>query len=96
MGRNFELRTDHNGLKYLFEQQNLNAKQTRWLEFRCEFDFDIKHIKGKENKVTNVLNRKIHAMHATQIITFKLYLKNRILEVVISYEHYLQVKKGLH
>ena len=29
MGRNFELRTDHSGLKYLFEQPTLNATQTR-------------------------------------------------------------------
>jgi hypothetical protein len=26
MGRRFELRTDHNGLKYLFDQQTLNAR----------------------------------------------------------------------
>ena len=49
MGRRFELRTDHNGLKYLFDQPTLNARQNRWLEFLCEYDFDIKHIKGKEN-----------------------------------------------
>ena len=27
----FELRTNHHGLKYLFEQQNLNARQEIWL-----------------------------------------------------------------
>jgi hypothetical protein len=58
MGKRFELRTNHNGLKYLFEQPNLNAKQARWLEFLCEFDFEIKHIKEKENKVVDALNRK--------------------------------------
>jgi hypothetical protein len=51
MGKRFELRTDHSGLKYLFEQPTLNARKTRWLEFLSEYDFDIKHIKGKENKV---------------------------------------------
>jgi hypothetical protein len=55
MGKKFELRTDHGGLKYLFEQPTLNAKQTRWLEFLSEYDFDIKHIKGKENKVVDAL-----------------------------------------
>jgi hypothetical protein len=29
MGKKFELRTDHIGLKYLFEQLTLNARQTR-------------------------------------------------------------------
>jgi hypothetical protein len=31
MGKRFELRTYHNGLKYLFDQPNLNARQRRWL-----------------------------------------------------------------
>ena len=47
MGRIFELRIDHCGLKYLFDQPILNARQARSLEFLCEFDFEIKHIKGK-------------------------------------------------
>ena len=47
MGRKIELRTDHCGLKYLFDQRTLNARKARWLEFLCEFDFEIKHIKGK-------------------------------------------------
>ena len=43
MCRIFQLRTDHCG----FDQPTLNARQGRWLEFLCEFDFEIKHIKGK-------------------------------------------------
>jgi hypothetical protein len=31
MGKRFELRTDHNGLKYLFDQPNLNARKIIWL-----------------------------------------------------------------
>jgi hypothetical protein len=50
MGNKFELRTYHNGLKYLFDQPTLNVRQSRWLEFLCEYEFDIKHIKGKETK----------------------------------------------
>jgi hypothetical protein len=33
MGKKFELRTYHIGLKYLFEQPTLNVRQTRWMEF---------------------------------------------------------------
>jgi hypothetical protein len=84
MGRKFELRTDHSGLKYLFEQQTLNARKTRWLEFLSEYDFDIKHIRGKENKVVDALNRRVHAMHATTISMCKSDLRNIILEVVTS------------
>ena len=63
MGRRFELRTDHCSLKYLFDQPTLNARQARWLEFLCEFDFEIKDIKRKENKVADALSSKMQEMH---------------------------------
>jgi hypothetical protein len=80
MGRRFKLRTDHNGLKYLFDQPTLNARQIRWLEFLCEYDFDIKHIKGKENKVVDALSRKVHKLHATTISMYRTDIKDKILE----------------
>ena len=49
--------TDHISLKYFFSQTDLNARQARWLSFLSEFDMDIKHIKGKENKVADALSR---------------------------------------
>ena len=67
MGRRFELRKNHNGMKYLFDQSTLNARKIRWLEFLCEYNFDIKHIKGKENKVVDALSRRVHELHATTI-----------------------------
>ena len=63
--------TNHCGLKYLFEQPNLNASKARWLEFLCEFDFEIKHIKGKENKVANALSRKVQEMHVASLSIFQ-------------------------
>jgi hypothetical protein len=47
MGKKFELRTDHCDLKHFFGQPTLNVSQTKWLEFMSEYDFKIKHIKGK-------------------------------------------------
>jgi len=41
-----------------------------WLEFLREYDFDIKHIKGKENKVADALNKKVHELHAIAISKF--------------------------
>jgi hypothetical protein len=80
MGRRFELRTDHNGLKYLFDQPTLNARQSRWLEFLCEYDFDIKHIKGKENKVVDALSRRVHELHSRAISMYRTSIKGRILK----------------
>jgi hypothetical protein len=84
MGKRFELRIDHNGLKYLFDQPTLNARQSIWLEFLSEYGFDIKHIKGKENKVVDALSRRVHELHATTISMYQSDLKDRIIEVVKS------------
>jgi hypothetical protein len=67
MEKRFELRKKHNGLKYMFDQPTLNARQSIWLEFLREYDFDIKHIRGKENKVVDAFNRRVHELHATTI-----------------------------
>jgi hypothetical protein len=47
MGMNFMLLTDNSGVKHLFSQPDLNARQARWLAFLSEFDFEVRHIKGK-------------------------------------------------
>jgi hypothetical protein len=58
----------------------LNARQSRWLEFLCEYDFDIKHIKGKENKVVDALSRRVHKLHATTISMCRTDIKGIISE----------------
>ena len=63
MGKRFELRIDHNGLKYLFGEPTLNVRQRKWLEFLSEYKIDIKNMKGKENKVVDALSRRLHEMH---------------------------------
>ena len=55
MGRKFLLKIDNMSLKYLFEQPDLNARKARWFTFLSEYDFELKHIKGKENKIANAL-----------------------------------------
>jgi hypothetical protein len=81
MGKRFELRTDHNGLKYLVDQPTLNSGQSRWLGFLCEYGFDIKPIKGKENKFVDALSRRVHELHATAIRMYQTDIKDIILEV---------------
>ena len=63
LGRNFELRIDHMRLNCLFGQLNLNLRQAGWMELLCEIDFQIKHVKGKENKVTDALSIEFCHIH---------------------------------
>lgn len=51
--------SDHSGLRYLFDQSNLNGMQVLWLATISGFDFEIKYMKGKENKVADVLSKWI-------------------------------------
>ena len=55
MGRNFLLKIDNMILKYLFDQLDLNVRQARWLDFLSEYHFELKHIKGKENKFDELI-----------------------------------------
>jgi hypothetical protein len=87
MGKKFELRTNHIGLKYVFEQSTLNARKTRWLEFLSEYDFDIDHMKGKENTFANALSRRVHLMHATTVSMHQSDLKRRILDGLFTDQH---------
>ena len=56
---------DNISLKYLFDQQNLNARQARWMSFLSEYDFEIKHIKGKENKLVDTLSHHANLLYVT-------------------------------
>lgn len=58
----------------------------------CEFDFDSKHVKGKENKVVDAFRRKFHI---TVVRICKVYLRERNVRMLAEYEYYLQVKEGL-
>jgi hypothetical protein len=73
----------------------LNDRKTRWLEFLSEYDFDIKHIKGKENKVVDALSRRVHLMHVTVVSMHQSDLKRIILDGIVTNQHYLQVKENL-
>ena len=47
IGKIFFLMSNNISLKYMFDQQNINTRKARWIAFLSEYDFEIKHIKGK-------------------------------------------------
>ena len=78
------MRIDQSGLKYLFGHPILNVRQRKWLKFLSEYDFDIKHIKGRENKVVDTLIRRVHEMHARTISMYKSYLSGPLNVIEVS------------
>ena len=72
--------SDNICLKYLFDQQNLNARQARWLAFLSEYGFEIKYIKGKENKVVDSLSRNAVTSFVAAISSYKIDLEDKLEE----------------
>ena len=86
--------TDNKGLKYLLDHPNLNARQARWLAFLSEYDFEIQHIKGKENKVADALSRNARLKFTAVINTYIIDLDEQLKAGVEQDEIYqnLQAK----
>jgi len=49
--------TDHQVLEFFKTQDQLLSCQTCWMEYLSRFDFDIRYIQGKLNKVADCLLR---------------------------------------
>ena len=41
----------------------MNSKKARWMAFLNNFDFEVRHIKGKENKAVDTLSRRTHEVY---------------------------------
>jgi hypothetical protein len=95
LGRRFVLMTDHCGLKYLFDQPKLNARQARWMALISEFDFEIKHIKGKENKVVDMLSRSVQEIHLATTSGGESNIQQRIKTLLSEDEFFNLVREKL-
>ncbi len=57
IGIKFIILTDYAALTYLQTSASVSRCNARWLDFLSNFQFDILHIKGKENVVADMLSR---------------------------------------
>jgi len=64
--------SDHNGLRFLFDQPNLNSRQSGCLAMINEFNFEIRYIKGKDNRVANALSRRVHVNHIASMSSYRI------------------------
>ena len=53
-----EIYTDYEGLKYIFQQRDLNLRQGRWTKLLKDYNRSILYHLGKANVVADALNRK--------------------------------------
>ncbi|KAF8049497.1 hypothetical protein N665_2196s0001 [Sinapis alba] len=57
-GAKVQILTDHNSLKYIFTQPELNLRQRSWMEFVADYDLEIAYHPGKANFVADALSRR--------------------------------------
>jgi hypothetical protein len=87
-GKKFLLLTDNSLVKYMFSQPDLNARQARWLAFLRKFNFEVRHIKGKENKVADTLSIRVHGLFEINISREESDLEQRIRTTGVNNENY--------
>jgi hypothetical protein len=56
--KEFVIHSDHESLKHIRGQAKLNKCHVKWVEFIETFSYIIKHKKGKENVIADVLSRR--------------------------------------
>jgi hypothetical protein len=95
LGKKFVLMTDHSGLRHLFDQPKLNVRQARWMALLSEFDFEIKHIRGKTNRVVDALSRSTKLIHLVAISTCQSEIKTRVKSAQETNEFFRTVKTYL-
>jgi hypothetical protein len=55
--KEFVIHSDHESLRYLRSQNNLNCRHAKWVELIESFPYVIKHKKGEDNVIVDDLSR---------------------------------------
>jgi hypothetical protein len=58
LGQHFQIKTDHQSLKYFLEQRISSSEQQKWVTKLFGYDYVIIYKKGKENVVAYALSHK--------------------------------------
>jgi hypothetical protein len=56
--KEFVLYSENHALQFVTQQEKLNQRHVKWVEYMQNFTFVIKHISGTANKVADALSRK--------------------------------------
>jgi hypothetical protein len=67
--KEFVLYNDNHTLQFVTQQEKLNQKHAKWVEFMQNFTFVTKHISGTANKVVDALSRKCLLMQEFRVKT---------------------------
>jgi hypothetical protein len=58
LGKRFQIKTEHQSLKYFLEQHISSPEQQKWVTKLFGYDYEIIYNKGKDNVVADALSKK--------------------------------------
>jgi hypothetical protein len=56
--KEFVLYNNNHALQFVTQQEKLNQRHVKWVEYMQNFTFVIKHVSGTANKVVDAFSRK--------------------------------------
>jgi hypothetical protein len=59
LGQRFQIKTDHQSLKYFLEQRISSQEQQKWVTKLFGYDYEIIYKKGKDNVMVDALSRNM-------------------------------------
>jgi hypothetical protein len=69
--KEFVLYSDNHALQFVTQQEKLNQRHVKWVEYMQSFTFVIKHIFGTANKVVDALSRKFLLMQEFRVKMYR-------------------------
>nr|GEV61790.1 putative reverse transcriptase domain-containing protein [Tanacetum cinerariifolium] len=66
--------TDHKSLQYIFDQNELNMRQRRWIELLSNYDYEIRYHSRKANVVADALSQKEREPIRVRTLVMKVHL----------------------
>jgi hypothetical protein len=79
LGNVVHIYTDHESLKYIFTQPDLNMRQRRWLELIKDYELEVQYHPGKANVVADMLSRKGHCNYLSAVRSTREESSTRVL-----------------
>lgn len=83
--------TDHQSLKYIFTQKELNMRQRRWLELIKDYEAEILYHLDKANKVADALSRRPRlGLNSMRCLSRDLWMELQKLEIELMVSREVQ------
>jgi hypothetical protein len=70
--KEFAIHSDHESFKHIRSQNKVNHRHVKWVEFIESFSYIIKHKKGNDNVIVDILSRRYAMLSQLDCRIFRL------------------------